>query len=52
MMSSSWQRIRLVVRELGALTTPSYLVDRLLRRVNSNCGFYRAYRVVTHTHYR
>jgi hypothetical protein len=40
MMPSAWQRFRLLVRELGASTAVLYLLDRVLRRVNSKCGFY------------
>lgn len=39
-MSSSWQRFRLLVRELGASTAFLYLLDRLLRRISSKCGFF------------
>ena len=39
-MSSSWQHIHLLVRELGASTALFYLLDRLLRRISSQCGFY------------
>lgn len=39
-MSSSWQRIHLLVRELGASAALIYLLDRLLRRISSTCGLY------------
>ena len=35
-----WQRLRFLVRELGASTAILYLLDRLLRRITSKCGFY------------
>lgn len=40
MMISIWQRLKLLVHELGASTAFLYLLDRLLRRFNSNCGLY------------
>lgn len=40
MMPLAWQRFRFLVHELGASTAFLYLFDRLLRRVNSKCGFY------------
>lgn len=40
MTSSFWQRFRLLIRELGLSTAFLYLLDRLLRRISSQCGFY------------
>ena len=40
MMLSVWQRFHLLIRELGASITFLYLLDRLLRRISSQCGFY------------
>lgn len=40
MMLSVWQRLILLVRELGVSTAFLYLLDRLLRRISSQCGFY------------
>jgi hypothetical protein len=39
-MVSARQRLHLLVQELGASTAFLYLVDRVLRRINSKCGFY------------
>lgn len=39
-MPSIWQRLQLLVRELGILTAFLYLSDRLLRRISCNWGFY------------
>lgn len=40
MMPIAWQRLKLLVRELGASTAFLYLLDRLLRRISSKCGLY------------
>ncbi len=40
MMTSTWQRLTTLVRELGAKTASLYLLDRALRRVNHRCGFF------------
>ena len=40
MVRIAWQRLRFLVRELGASTAILYLLDRLLRRISSKCGFY------------
>lgn len=40
MMLSVWQRLNFLVRELGVSTAFLYLLDRLLRRINSTCGLY------------
>ena len=40
MMPIAWQRLRSLVRELGASTAVLYLLDRLLGRISSKCGFY------------
>lgn len=40
MVPSYWQRLKILIRELGASTAFLYLLDRLLRRMSSQCGFY------------
>ena len=40
MRPSAWQRFHLLVRELGVSTAFLYLLDRLLRHLNSKFGFY------------
>lgn len=40
MMPSVWQRLNLLVHELGASTAFLYLLDRVFRRANSKCGVY------------
>ncbi|MDO8777635.1 MAG: hypothetical protein Q7K57_54750, partial [Burkholderiaceae bacterium] len=40
MIISIWQRLKLLVRELGASTAFLYFLDRLLRRINSKCGLH------------
>lgn len=40
MTSSIWPRLHQLIRELGASTAILYLLDRLLRRINSKFGFY------------
>ncbi len=40
MIPPVWQRFKLLVRELGASTAFLYVLDRLLRRISSQCGLY------------
>jgi len=40
MMLSVWQRLNILIRELGASTALLYLLDRFLRRISSKCGVY------------
>lgn len=40
MKTSTWQRLTLLVRELGVKTAFLYLLDRVLRRMNHRWGFY------------
>ncbi len=40
MMPIAWQRLRFLVRELGASTAFLYLLGRLLRRISGKCGLY------------
>lgn len=40
MKSSVLERFQLLVRELGPSTSSLYVLDRLLRRINRNFGFY------------
>lgn len=40
MLPTAWQRIKLLIRELGASTAFLYLLDRVFRRINRKCGFY------------
>lgn len=40
MIASVWRRLNLLLREQGAFIAFLYLLDRLLRRIHSNCGLY------------
>lgn len=40
MRPSAWQRLRLLVRELGAATALLYGLNRLLQRINRHCGLH------------
>ena len=40
MLHVAWQRFKSLVHELGAPIASLYLLDRLLHRVNNNCGVY------------